>query len=317
VESDRSNGGPGTAGPSVSICICTFRRPHGLARLLRSLSGLDPATPAHEIIVVDNDEGRTGEAVVRRSRAEGLGVEYLVEPRRGLARARNRLVEAARGEFIAFIDDDEEADPRWLVELMDATLRHGADGGVGPVIPRFPDSTPRWMIDGGFFDRERPPTGTILTWRQARTGNCLVRRSLLVALPGPFNLAFDRSGGEDSDMFVRLITDGARLVAADSALVHEHLSRDRTSKGWLLRRWFRIAMGTERILLADGSIPASHVESVKTLGRGLWWAVVGGAVFAVSRTRGMRLLRRAARQFGRLAERCGLTYHHYASDSWS
>lgn len=317
MESDRSKDAQRTTRPSVSICICTFRRPQGLARLLRSLAGLDPATPSHEILVVDNDEGRTGEAVVGQSRAEGLGVEYLVEPRRGLARARNRLVEAARGEFIAFIDDDEEADPCWLAELMEATLRHGADGGVGPVIPRFPDSTPRWMIDGGFFDRERPPTGTILTWRQSRTGNCLVRRSLLAALPGPFNLAFDRSGGEDSDMFIRLIAGGARVVAADSALVYEHLSPDRARKGWLLRRWFRIAMGSERILLADESVPASRFATVKCLGRGLWWAVVGGAVFAFSRIHGMRFLRRAARQFGRLAERCGFTYHHYASDSWN
>jgi succinoglycan biosynthesis protein ExoM len=148
----------------VSICICTFRRPGPLLRLLRSLARLDPASPSYEIIVVDNDAERSGEPAIHEARAEGIRLQYLVEPQRGIARARNRSVEPAQGTYVAFIDDDEEADPQWLMNLHAGVVEHGAAGGVGPVVPRFHDQTPRWCIEGGFFER-----------RAARPGRCCWR----------------------------------------------------------------------------------------------------------------------------------------------
>jgi succinoglycan biosynthesis protein ExoM len=302
--------------PVASVCVCTFQRPEGLRRLLASLSRLDAATPPHEILVVDNDSDRTGERVVTEAHDAGLPVRYLLEPERGLARARNRLVHEARGEFIAFVDDDEEADPRWLVELCSQATRHGADGGVGPVLPRFDDSTPHWMIDGGFFERDRFPTGTVLQWKWTRTGNCLIRRSALLALPGPFNLAFDLTGGEDTEMFRRLIAGGTRLIAIDTAVVHEYLPSTRTTKRWLLRRWFRIGMGNARIDAAHPAGRPPRFRVTRSLARAISYSIAGGAVFTVSRIRGMRLLRMAARSYGYLAQCLGFTYHPYAGSSW-
>lgn len=300
----------------VSICICTFRRPDGLLRLLRSLARLDPSSPRHEIIVVDNDAARSGAAAVEQARAEGVAVAYLVEPRRGIARARNRSVAPARGEFVAFIDDDEEADPLWLVQLCTEVARHGADGGVGPVLPRFHDQTPAWLVAGGFYDRPRPPTGTVLGRQGARTGNALVRRAQLMALRGPFDEGYALSGGEDTDLFTRLRARGCRIIAVDTAIVHEHLPPNRTTVGWLLRRRFLVGMGAARFYAANTPGVRWGRQGVRWLVSGLARGVAGLLVFPASRVRGLTHLTFAARYLGRFAFYCGFSYHPYARDSW-
>ena len=300
----------------VSICVCTFRRPEGLLRLLRSLARLESASPRHEIIVADNDAERSGEAAVRQVRAEGLDVQYLVEPVRGIARARNRAVGPARGDFVAFIDDDEEADPLWLVNLSAEVARHGADAGIGPVLPRVADGAPRWLVDGGFFDRPRPPTGTLLIRNGTRTGNALVRRRYLTALDGPFDERFGLGGGEDTDLFMRLHALGCRVIAVDSAIVHEHLAPNRTTVNWVLRRRFLIGMGGARCYAAENPGTRRGRQGARWLASALASGCAGLAVFPASRVAGMTRLAFAARDLGRFAFYSGFTYEPYAHDSW-
>jgi glycosyltransferase involved in cell wall biosynthesis len=300
----------------VSICICTYRRPEGLRRLLRSLGRLDPASPRHEIIVVDNDVARGGEDAVRQARAEGLAIEYLVEPVRGIARARNRSVRPARGAFVAFIDDDEEADPHWLVNLHGELIRHGADAAIGPVVPVFHEQASPWLVEGGFFDRPRPPTGTVLQRSGARTGNALIRRRCLAALSGPFDERYALSGGEDTDLFVRLHALGCRTIAVDTAIVHEHLPPNRATVRWLLRRRFVVGMGGARFYAATVPGVRWGRQRARWLASGLAWGVAGVVLFPAFPVRGLDRLALAARHLGRFAFYSGFSYDPYAQDSW-
>jgi cellulose synthase/poly-beta-1,6-N-acetylglucosamine synthase-like glycosyltransferase len=288
-----------------------------LHRLLRSLRQLDPATPPHEIIVVDNDVGQTAEPTVRRAQGEGLPLRYCVEPVRGIARARNRSLELATGDFVAFIDDDEEADPHWLARLWGEVLRHDDDGGVGPVVPKFNAHTPRWLIEGRFFERPRLPTGTILAAWQARTGNALIRRKPLLALPGPFDERFDLTGGEDTDLFRRLIEGGCRFIAVDQAVVYEHVPAGRTTLRWLLQRRFLVGMGEARLYTMTVPVGARRRwQRVRPLLSGIGWGAVGVLLFPVFRISGGERLLLAARHLGRCAFHSGVSYRPYARDSW-
>ncbi len=301
----------------ISICVCTFRRPQGLVRLLRSLHRLDPSTPPHDVIVVDNDAARSGESAVRQAQAEGLKVQYVVEPVRGIARARNRTLEPATGTFVAFIDDDEEADPQWLIRLWREVTRNDDDGGCGPVVPRFNDKTPSWLIEGGFFDRPRPPTGTMLADWQLRTGNALIRRSHLMALPGPFDERHNLTGGEDTEMFVRLLAGGARFIAVDSAIVYEHLPPNRTTLRWLLQRRFLHGMGSAR-QYANTVPPTARArwQRAQPLLKGLGWGTVGLLLWPLFRIYGAERLSLAAKYFGHFAFHCGFSFQAYARESW-
>ncbi|MBP9755893.1 MAG: glycosyltransferase family 2 protein, partial [Phenylobacterium sp.] len=99
------------ATPRVSLIIPTQRRLDGLATAARSTflqAGVDPATL--ELVVVDNDQAPSAKALTQGLAAEApFPVVYVHEPEPGVANARNAAMAQARGDFIAFLDDDEEA----------------------------------------------------------------------------------------------------------------------------------------------------------------------------------------------------------------
>src|SRR5438045_903343 len=86
----------------ISVCICTYRRPALLGRLLDAMCGqiADP-TFAFEIVVVDNDERRSAEAVVtERAARSPVDIRYDCEPQRNISLARNRAVKTANGNLV-------------------------------------------------------------------------------------------------------------------------------------------------------------------------------------------------------------------------
>ncbi len=308
------------ARPAIAICIASCRRPLGLCALLESLAKLvlpPERMGVVSVIVVDNDRAGSGGEVVESLRDRvGLPITYLVEPDRNIARARNRgVVEALRrdADFVAFIDDDEVADPLWLERLLDAQSRYGADAVLGRVEPRLPPETPAWVRGGGFFELPRYATGTPL--KLAQTSNVLVRATLLAGGEAPFDPAFGVSGGSDSLFFTRWERVGARFVFADDAIVEERIHPTRIRLAWILRRSFRIGnvavhierslppgmrRRTERVAKAlarmgygaVGLLPLFVLQGRVGLVRGLWNVAYGlGSLAALTGYRHMEYRR--------------------------
>jgi succinoglycan biosynthesis protein ExoM len=225
-----------SAPPHIAVCICTFRRPVLLARLLEALN--DQATDdafTYSIVVADNDAGRSSESLVSSfASSTRLAVRYCVEPRQNIALVRNKALESAAGDFIAFIDDDECPPPHWLATLLSACDRYRADGVLGPVRPRFEESPPRWVVAGKFYERPRYPTGSVIGWRQGRTGNVLLRSHILEPGTAPFRAEF--LTGEDQDFFRRMIERGHRFVWCEEAAVDEVVPPVRWRRTFMMRR---------------------------------------------------------------------------------
>jgi succinoglycan biosynthesis protein ExoM len=238
-------GGSGAASaadavPHVTIGVITFRRPEGLRRLLRSLAELRfrERMPRIEILIVDNDAEGSAAAVVRKFGAGALHpIRYVPEPHRGISFARNRVFDSLRDDtdFVAFIDDDEFADPAWLEELLDAQRRHEADIVAGPVLAVLPDDVAPWKRS--FFRRRRMPTGTRIT--ESGSGNVLIAKDLLDRTQIRFREGSSHVGGEDTRLFMRLTAMGARMIWCDSAIAHEKVPPTRTRFSWMVRRSFR------------------------------------------------------------------------------
>ena len=220
--------------PLVSICVATYRRPRGLARLLESLDVLElPAGVEVETIVVDNDAEESARSVVAGCASGGAPVAYRVEPRRNIAHARNRAVEVARGRWLAFIDDDEQAEPRWLAAYLELAARMGADAFFGPVLTRLEAIATPWLDTETFYTRPRHATGTAIDRGEARTGNAFVAAKVFDGRR--FDPAFGASGGEDAELFAHV---GAPLLWCDEARVVEFVPPERHRPAWLLRRAF-------------------------------------------------------------------------------
>ena len=188
--------------PVVSVVIPTYRRPHLLADCLEALCAQNYDPSSYEVIVVDNagcpDTRRVverfeGRAEPRWRDAAGPPVRYLLAAdSRGPAAARNRGWQAARGEIIAFTDDDCLPTPGWL-GAGTAAFANGEVGVTGNIVVPIPPAP---------TDYER--TVAQLGDGEFATANCFYRRDALEAVGG-FDERFAAAWREDSDLFFTLL----------------------------------------------------------------------------------------------------------------
>ncbi len=162
----------------IAICIITLERPESLVRLLGSLQEL--VIPSHVddvcVVVIDNDASESARAACEDARQWlKFPLHYAVEKRRGIPQARNAAIAVALdlSDAIAFIDDDAQASPVWLAELLRIQRDSGADAVTGPSRARFDEPPPRWALECGLFDAAEHPDGT--PRHAAYTGNVLLR----------------------------------------------------------------------------------------------------------------------------------------------
>jgi glycosyltransferase involved in cell wall biosynthesis len=161
-------------------------------------------------------------------------VKYCVEPEQNIALTRNKAVENAEGEFVAFIDDDEFPIKNWLLTLYKSCAEFGVDGVLGPVKPHFDEGSPKWVVKGKFYERATYPTGYVIDWQKGRTGNVLLKRSLFAAEVQPFRPEF--RAGEDQDFFRRMIDKGHVFIWCDEAVAYEVVPPSRWKRSFMLRR---------------------------------------------------------------------------------
>ncbi len=225
-----------TPSKHITVCICTYRRPELLRALLDDLAKQETDNRfTYSILVVDNDHRRSAEAVVSDFRTrQTVRVEYEVEPEQNIAMARNRAIERAEGDYIAFIDDDESPVQPWLLTLFETCERNRVHGVLGPVHPVYATPPPAWVISGKFYDRRTYPTGFVIDWRKGRTGNVLLKKQVFTAVQPPFRPAFRT--GEDQDFFRRAIERGCVFIWCDEAVAYEVVPAARWKRSFLLRR---------------------------------------------------------------------------------
>jgi glycosyltransferase involved in cell wall biosynthesis len=222
--------------PTVTVAICTRNRPDDLAMCLESMMRVDH--PPFEILVVDNAPSSDATELLVRNRFPGL--RYVREPRPGLDWARNRAILEARGDILAFTDDDCVVEPGWVGAIARTFAEDSeADVLTGLVVPYELETDAQVLFErsGGFgrgfrrtwfaVDRERGLPWEYCGAGQFGTGaNMAYRRSIFDEL-GVFDPALDvgtvTNGGGDLEMFFRSLVEGHTLVYEPAAIVrHRH-----------------------------------------------------------------------------------------------
>jgi len=230
----------------ISVCVCTYKRPHLLERLLDELSRQDTGELfSYSIVVADNDHLQSAEAVVLEFAAvSAVPIKYCVEPRQNIALARNKAIENSSGNFVAFIDDDEFPTPGWLLCLFKTCAVYQADGVVGPVKRHFDEKPPEWLVKGNFYERPTYTTGMVIDWGQGRTNNLLFKKAIISEDTPPFRPEFRT--GEDQDFFRRMIQEKHVFIWCDDAIVYEVVPPTRWKRTFMLRR--ALLQGTAAVL---------------------------------------------------------------------
>ncbi|WKU07181.1 glycosyltransferase family 2 protein [Micromonospora sp. HUAS LYJ1] len=228
--------------PPITVVVCTRERPEELARCLDSL--LAQPYPNFRVLVVDNAPTTDAtRAVVARAASRGP-VERIVEPRPGLSFARNRAVTAAPGEILAWIDDDEVADPHWLSEVARALADHPeADVVSGVIVPAELETDPQlWFESFGGHSKGRGYTPDVFSPATAArqsplyplppfgTGANMTFRPGVIERIGGFDTALGAGtpamGSEDTLAFTRVLLTGGTVVYHPAAVVRHYHRRD-------------------------------------------------------------------------------------------
>lgn len=244
----------------ISICVCTYRRPRLLKRLLEKIAGqITCGEFTYSVVVVDNDANGSGREVVMRVKEEStFAVQYHLEPHRSISHARNRCVANARGDLIAFIDDDEFPADDWLLQHHRLLVASEADGVLGPVLPHFDTLGPAWLVRSGLLDRTRFESGEVIrSALHTRTGNVLLWRRLFDE--GGFDPRYGLSGGGDTVFFQRMMEAGRVFIWCDEAVVYETIPLERQTRQYYLKR------ACTRGLAASWTTPFLSVATVRSM----------------------------------------------------
>jgi GT2 family glycosyltransferase len=221
--------------PNASVIVCTVDRLQHLEMCLESLAPF--ARQGAEVVVVNNGPYHAEVSAVAAPHAARL----VDEPRRGLGHARNRGTHAARGEFIAFIDDDARAAPNWLPRLIapfsDPEVYAvagavAADPSPDPVLQAFARlyraGLPR---DRATLEAVQDPTGFPLRLAMQGIGMNMAFRREAFERFGYFDERFGRGArvgdSEETDRFFALLRGGVKIVFEPSATVIHSFPTDR------------------------------------------------------------------------------------------
>lgn len=265
--------------PNVAICIATYRRPSGLHALLKSLDALEfeKFNPKITLIIADNDpESPASETLGDIAALSLWPTIYLMEPVQGIVAARNRTLEAAprNVDFIAFLDDDETVSTGWLEQMLLTKYNTDATVVYGPVYPFFEAAPQNWIKELDIFQTGPFPQGERLVF--AATNNALVDAAFMRGNVLRFDARFNKSGGEDQEMFDRLQNAGGVICASANAAVYDTVPEWRMTLSWVLRRAFRTGNTLGRIaILRRRGRGQRFAKGVGTIAIGIGFIVKG------------------------------------------
>lgn len=230
----------------ISVIICTFNRSESLRRALNSLRKvLIPKDLSCEFIVVDNNSHDDTRLVFDETNRHGdINLRYVFEARKGLSHARNRGISEARGEIIAFTDDDVIVHEDWIQNIDKAFNEHHDVVCIGgKILPVWEIQKPKWLIpdlydylalldygDSVFLMDSPNIWGANFAVRAAAFSKYGVFDTSRGRIPGKLY------AGEEIEFFQRLQDAQEQILYYPFAVVFHCISANRVKKNYF-RKW--------------------------------------------------------------------------------
>jgi glycosyltransferase involved in cell wall biosynthesis len=241
----------------ITVILCTYNRSENLAKALASVAVQEMSPGVRwEVLVVDNNSRDQTPAVVRKFSEEHPGrFRYLFEPRPGKSFALNSGIQQAKGDILAFLDDDVVVEPSWL-ENLTANMRSGEWAGAGGrIIPGWNCPPPKWLP---CFDKQAlgplvafEPSSEAGPLREPPFGTNMAFRKVVFEQYGGFRTDLGPRPGsevrsEDTEFGARLLAGGERLRYEPTAVVYHAVPQNRIRKDYFLKWWFDKARANVR-----------------------------------------------------------------------
>ena len=238
----------------VSVVIATFSRCDDLKKTLDSLFMQETdGSFSFDVVVVDNNSTDLTKGIVEKFKARyNDQLNYFFESTQGKSCALNKGITEAKGDIIAFTDDDVMIDPKWLSALVRCFEQYPCDGIGGRVLPIYPENTPRWIKDNPtkiagavviydygdeiciYNPLRYPFLGANFAFRKEVFEECGMFRTDLV-------FSFRIALGEDTEFIERLLSKGKTLYYCGKALVYHPVNLKRINLRHIAR--WHMALG--------------------------------------------------------------------------
>lgn len=247
----------------LTLSICTHNHLVALKQTLTELHDLHPPQGAWELLIVDNASPDGTGAWLAQGGWQRIDIDCRVvqENRLGVAHARNRALAEAKGEYVVFLDDDETPEPDWLVNLEQIIDTHHPAAIGGRIRAHLPNGRPDWLTDellGFLGELNYGPVERALTEISTPifTGNAVFHRQTVLDAGG-FNGNLGRrgniqSGGEDTELYRRLINLNKTVRWAPQAIIHHRI------EPWKLRRTYFLQLHFHQGRLEGACERGSH-----------------------------------------------------------
>ena len=245
---------------TATVVLCTYNRHRSLANALNSIAASTvPESYEWEVLVVDNNShDQTRDVIEDFCRRYPGRFRYLFEAQQGKSYALNAGIREARGDILAFTDDDVVVEPGWLANLTRPLCDREWAGCAGRTLPEQGFSPPRWLslenrhalaplgvFDLGLEAREITvsPFGDNMAFRKAMFDEYGGFRTDL----GPRAGSGEPQKSEDSEFASRLLAAGERFRYEPSAIVYHSVPENRVQRRYFLAWWFDKARSDTRI----------------------------------------------------------------------
>ena len=223
---------------SVIICICTYKRDELIKKLLFNINSQENILDnTIKVFIVDNYEKSSLSNNINKDILDKLEIFYFKEKMKGITFARNRAIKEIKKhkfDYCIFLDDDEFLDKNWLDNMIKCAKKYSANIITGPVISLFDENTEEWIIKSKFFERQRKDTGVKL--KTCGAGNVLIKKKVIDSDELYFNTEYAFSGGEDTELFLRLTVNGEEIIYCNEAIAYEMVHKDRLSMRYMIKR---------------------------------------------------------------------------------
>jgi succinoglycan biosynthesis protein ExoM len=252
-----------TIDTKIAIAICSRNRLESLSRLLSSLSRIAERKNLTVLIIENADESSYAELIDKYLR-KGLNIKHFLEQNIGIPFARNRaLGESSKLEidWLAFVDDDCEVDSNWLEELIKCANEFNADVVQGHW--RFINE----ISNTESINRHKTPWSKGQQLEMASTSSVLFNlNKLRDQVPQIlFDTKLTNSGGSDSKFFYTCYMYGWKIVSCPDSIIHEHVTSERQTLSWLLRRRVRESYINFEIRFKNKDFPNSRIKMVNII----------------------------------------------------
>ena len=240
----------------VSIVFATFKRADILRKTLNSFTQLNCSDIRYEIILADNAAEQATQSLVQEY-ANRLPITYVAEPKPGKNSALITALKFTQGELIIFTDDDIIADPGWVRELYEGSLRHPeAQLFGGRILPHYPECFVKNLSPIDFNHWFIRSALVIADWEQDEGAmdvgriwgpNMAVKREVF-ATGLSFNPTIGPNGkdyvmGSETEFLERAQGAGFNSVYLPKALVHHQIRVEQLNTKWLQGRAYRAGKG--------------------------------------------------------------------------